>query len=208
MLSTNTCILPTAYLGPIEYYALLLQKNCSIEINDFFVKQSIRTRCTIYGANGKLSLAVPKIRKSSSKTLISDIKISYDTAWQKAHWKSLSSAYNSSPFFEYYADDLAPLFEKRFTYLIDLNRSLHEKIISLMQLSITTTETKKFELTKAELDYRNYTFDNQNLRRYMQVFESKNDFIPNLSILDLLFNEGTNAEEYLLNVSIQKQQWT
>jgi len=118
----NNPLLPTAYLAPISYYAILLQHpNCSIELNEHFIKQSIRNRCDIYGANGKLRLSIPKERKGSSKTIIENLKISYKQNWQKQHWNAIESAYNSSPFFEYYKDELKPFFEEKEEYLVNIN---------------------------------------------------------------------------------------
>ena len=110
----NNPLLPTAYLAPVKYYAILLQaKNCSIEHHEHFIKQSIRNRCEIYGANGELRLTIPKERKGSSKTIISEIKISYKDDWQKLHWNAIKSAYNSSPFFEYYSNELVVFIKKK-----------------------------------------------------------------------------------------------
>ena len=96
----NRPLLPTAYLAPISYYAILFQKaNCEIEYHEHFIKQSVRNRCEIYGANGRLRLTIPKHRQGSSKTLITNIKISYQEEWQREHWNAIVSAYNSSPFF-------------------------------------------------------------------------------------------------------------
>ena len=105
MVSNKQHLLPCSYLAPIGYYAILLQHpSCIIEQYDFFVKQTIRNRCAILGANGKLILSIPKKRKSSSKTILKEIQISYDAPWQKLHWKSITSAYRSSAYFEYYED--------------------------------------------------------------------------------------------------------
>ena len=90
MQSTRATLLPCPYFGSIEYFSNLLSSNCIIEVNDYFVKQSLRTRCVIYGANGPLTLTVPKFRKNSSKTLFKDIKINYDHHWQKEHWQSIT----------------------------------------------------------------------------------------------------------------------
>ena len=106
-------LLPISYLGPIEYYAFLIQKECIIESKEHFVKQSLRNRCSIYGANGSQTLTIPKERKSSDKTLITDINISNKENWQKSHWQSIVSAYNSSPFFEYYKDELLPFYNTK-----------------------------------------------------------------------------------------------
>ena len=116
----NNPLLSTAYLAPISYYAILLKQNNSmIEYHEHFIKKSIRNRCDIMNTNGRLSLSIPVNRKT--KTKISKIKISYAENWQKSHWKSIVSSYNSSPFFEYYKDKLKPYFLKTQLVMYMLN---------------------------------------------------------------------------------------
>jgi len=197
MQSIRTILLPCAYFGSIEYFSHLLSSNCIIEVNDYFVKQSLRTRCVIYGANGPLTLTVPKFRKNSSKTLFKDIKINYDYHWQKEHWQSITSAYRSSPFFEYYEDEFQPLFQKKYTFLVDLNLEMMSFICSKIGLSTDYKISENYIKNPDLDDKRMDTFDNEITKRYMQVFENKLGFIANLSILDLLFNEGNNSRTYL-----------
>ena len=199
----NNPLLPTAYLAPISYYAILLQHpNCSIELNEHFIKQSIRNRCEIYGANGKLRLTIPKERKGSSKTIIENLKISYKQDWKKEHWNAIVSAYNSSPFFEYYKDELQPLFEEKEEYLVNFNSKLQKVILDLLQEEETTNTTTEY-LHKGDFaDLRNHNWELKNQEKYDQVFMEKQGFIPNLSILDLLFNLGPESSDYLNNVQI------
>lgn len=199
----NNPLLPTAYLAPISYYAILLQhKNCKIEIHEHFVKQSIRNRCEIYGANGKLQLTIPKVRRGSSKTIIKEIKISYKINWQKLHWNAIKSAYNSSPFFEYYKDEIEPFFKKKESNLFDFNNKLQNVILELLQEDKCSDFTTSY-LHKTEFsDLRNYDFFLESASKYNQVFMEKHNFIPNLSILDLLFNLGPESSDYLHNIDI------
>jgi hypothetical protein len=194
---TNITLLPCPYFGSIEFFFYLNSRNCIIEVNDFFIKQSLRTRCKIYGANGPLTLTVPKIRKNSSKTIFKDIKINYDHHWQKEHWQSITSAYRSSPFFEYYEDEFQSLFDKKHTFLMDLNLEMMRFICSKIGLPTDFQISEKYMDNTLIDDKRMDTFDELNMPRYMQVFESKFGFISNLSILDLLFNEGNNSKIYL-----------
>ena len=199
----NNPLLPTAYLAPISYYAILLQHpNCSIELNEHFIKQSIRNRCEIYGANGKLRLTIPKERKGSSKTIIENLKISHKQNWQKEHWNAIVSAYNSSPFFEYYKDELQPLFEEKEEYLVEFNSKLQKVILDLLQEKNTFKNTSKYLHQGDFSDLRNYHWELKNQEKYDQVFMEKNGFIPNLSILDLVFNLGPESSDYLNNVLI------
>ncbi len=203
----NKPLLPTAYLAPISYYKVLLQQgDCKIEYHEHFVKQSIRNRCEIYGANGKLRLTIPKQRQGSNKTRINKIKISYKNKWQQEHWKSIVSAYNSSPFFEYYKDEIKPFFEKKETYLINYNNQLQELILSLLQIESKHTPTNEYKHIGDFTDLRNHKFNTQKLEKYDQVFMEKHGFIANLSILDLLFNLGPESADYLnnLNTSIKR----
>jgi len=199
----NNQLLPTAYLAPISYYAILLQDpNCRIELNEHFIKQSIRNRCDIYGANGKLRLSIPKQRKGSSKTIIENLKISYRNNWQKQHWNAIESAYNSSPFFEYYKDDLKPFFEEKEEYLVNFNSKLQNAILSMIQQKNMIKNTTEYLHKGDFFDLRNYTWKLKNQEKYDQVFMEKQGFIPNLSILDLLFNLGPESIDYLHNIDL------
>ena len=199
----NNPLLPTAYLAPIKYYAILLQaKNCSIEHHEHFVKQSIRNRCEIYGANGELRLTIPKERKGSSKTIISKIKISYKDDWQKLHWNAIKSAYNSSPFFEYYSNELEVFYQEKESNLIIFNNKLQEVILDLLQEENNSTPTVEYLHSGNFTDLRNHDFILENPEKYNQVFMEKHGFIPNLSILDLLFNLGPESLDYLHNLDI------
>ena len=199
----NNPLLPTAYLAPISYYAILLQRpNCSVELHEHFIKQSIRNRCDIYGANGKLRLSIPKERKGSSKTIIKNLKISYKQNWQKQHWNAIESAYNSSPFFEYYKDELKPFFEEKEEYLVSYNFKLQKIILIMLQHENIIKNTTKY-LDKGDFfDLRDYTWELKNQKKYDQVFMEKKGFIPNLSILDLLFNLGPESTDYLHNLDL------
>jgi hypothetical protein len=200
MQSTN--LIPTAYFGPIKHQAILAQSDCIIEKNEFFIKQTLRTRCDINGANGVITLKVPRNRKNSSKTLIKDIKINYDSPWQKEHWKSIKSAYQSSPFFEYYCDELIPFFEKEYLFLFDLNMEIQQKLIEIIGLENKLTTSKNFTPYFGN-DWRKSTFISPgNMMKYEQVFSSNNEFVPDLSILDLLFNLGPETDQFLKNTDI------
>jgi hypothetical protein len=192
-------LIPTAYFGPIRYQALVSQFECKIDRNEFFIKQSLRTRCSINGANGIIFLKVPRNRKNSSKTPIKEIKINYDHPWQKEHWKSIKSAYQSSPFFEYYRDDLKPFFEKKTPYLIDLNTEIQQKLFDIIGINKKLSFSEEFS-PYTEKDWRKYNFKGSlNANTYEQVFNTKNNFISDLSILDLLFNLGPETGQFLLN---------
>jgi hypothetical protein len=203
MESTKNTLLPSAYWAPIEYYAYLLQHQCALEVEEYFVKQTIRSRCQIAGANNILTLHIPKVRKNSSKTLVKDLRINHDTAWQKQHWNSIVSAYNSSPFFEYYQDDIAPLYEEKPNFLLDWNNQIQELLDSLLNLEIVLPQTGSYQKNIDGLDLRGYAFDKQMLPSYTQVFSETHGFTPHLSILDLLFNEGPNTETYLQSLSLK-----
>ena len=199
----NNPLLSTAYFGPISYYAILLQHpDCSIEHYEHFVKQSIRNRCDIYGANGKLQLTIPKQRKGSSKTIIKEIQISYKQNWQKEHWNAIVSSYNSSPYFEYYKNELQPFFEQEEILLIDFNIKLQAVILKLLQEEEDVKTTTEYLHEGNFLDLRDHKWNLGKEKRYDQVFMEKHGFIANLSILDLLFNLGPESADYLHNLAI------
>jgi len=197
------CLLPISYLGPVAYYSVILQsEEIFIETKEHFIKQSLRNRCTIMGANGTQTLTIPKERKSSDKTLISDISISNQDNWQKSHWQSIVSAYNSSPFFEYYKDELLPFYNTKHNNIFDFNLKLTKTILELMQVEKKINFTSKFQKECNGLDFRSSKFILKNQEKYQQVFCEKYSFVPNLSILDVLFNLGPETTSYLERQSI------
>lgn len=198
-----TLLQPTYFSPIIQYVAIAKSKQIIFEVEDNFQKQTYRNRCYIYTANGKHLLNIPIQHTKGNKQKTKDVKIDYKYNWNKLHLKTLETAYNSSPFFEFYIDDLKPIFVKQFTFLTDLNLKCHEIMMDALQLDIPYVKTSEFIKEVASLDRRNLanakSKEKFNLKRYMQVFEQNKGFIPNLSILDLLFMEGPNALNYLEN---------
>jgi len=208
-LSSKTVLLTTAYFAPTEYYAVLAKADkILLENCEHYTKQTYRNRCRIVSANGILDLVVPVEKISNEKQLTRDVQISNRTDWQLQHWRSIESAYNSSPFFEYYKDDFLPFYEKKWIFLWDFNLSLQEKVLELLdiqpKIELTTEYVTSFD--KNTLDLREKIHPKKksdfiDLPCYYQVFEQKFGFIPNLSIIDLLFNMGNEAMLVLKSAS-------
>lgn len=200
-------LLHPTYFSPIsQYVAIANAKELVFEIEDNFQKQTYRNRCYIYTADGKHLLNVPIQHTKGIKQKTKDVKIDYKDDWHKLHLKTLQTAYSSSPFFEFYIDDLKPVFEKKITFLLDLNLKCHELIMDALQLEITYSKTSEYQKDVQFLDARKLavakTKEEFVLDRYIQVFEQNKGFISNLSILDLLFMEGPNVLNYLENQTI------
>jgi hypothetical protein len=204
-------LLSTAYFAPIGYFALLQHsENVLLEKFEHYQKQTYRNRCTIYGANGPLSLTVPVTKGNVIKIYTKDIRIDYSSNWVKIHYKAIESAYNSSPFYQFYIDEIGDVWHKTHNFLYDLNFDLLALINDLTKTQVKLSGTKEYLPSAPEgfIDFRNITkiktkdiSDVYHYPHYMQVFESKFGFIENLSILDLLFNLGPDTGLYLSQVT-------
>lgn len=196
-------ILSTAYLPPIQYVALLHKHGSAhIEKWEHYIKQSYRNRATILSANGPLDLIMPLEKDAGSKTLIKDVRIAYHDRWNAEHWNAINSAYNSSPFFEYYKEDLERFFTQQFKFLIDYNLELLQCILQLLHIQCDCSFTEDFVKPDTQTDDYRYSISPKrqaifNNPPYTQVFEDKFAFVPNLSILDLLCNVGPESKQYL-----------
>jgi hypothetical protein len=194
--------IPT-YFSPIsQYSALMNAEEIIFEMDDNFQKQSYRNRCYIFNTNGKQLLNIPiKHAISSGRKKTKDTLIENSTPWQKQHFKSLKIAYSNSPFFEFYVDDMAPLFEKKHKYLQDVNINTFIFVSEALQLDTNFKKTTSYMLTSESNDFRNLASakvpHKKAIDTYIQMFDDKHGFIPNLSILDLLFMEGPNAISFL-----------
>lgn len=202
-MQNDSILLSAAYLAPVEYYTILANsKEILLEGHEYYQKQTYRSRCKISTANGTMDLSIPVDK--SGKQLIRDIRISAHNDWQTHHWRSIESAYSSSPFFEYYSDDIQPFFEKKWVFLWDFNLEIQQVICNLLEINpkIAITDTYKMSATGI-LDLRDRIHPKKNslieIGPYYQVFEQKYGFIANLSILDLLFNMGNEAQLIIKN---------
>lgn len=202
----NILIHPTYFPSISHYIAMVKAESVTFEIEDNFQKQTNRNRMYIYSPNGIQLLNVPVKHSKEKHQKFKDVRIENDFAWQKNHFKSLEAAYRTSPFFEYFEDDFRPLFEKKQEFILDLNLQIFELINSSLGIKIEAQKTTEFFHDSLNYDdFRslvNGKKDVTQIEEYTQVFNDKHGFINNLSILDLLFNEGRYAVDYLKNQSL------
>jgi len=197
-------LLPMFYLPPVEYFTILksYSPDIVIEREEHFPKQTYRNRADIYSPDGKLSLVVPVIKGAKNHTKIKDVRISYDFNWQRLHWMSLQACYRRSAYFEYYEDNLAPFYEQKFEFLFDYNQQLMEFLLKAVKLPVSLNFTKSFEFEYENIADHRKSFSAKKesefqQKPYFQVFEERNGFMKNLSIVDLLFNQGPQTINYL-----------
>jgi hypothetical protein len=185
-----------------------MHQKTMIENDEHYSKQSYRNRCCILTTNGPQSLTIPVSKGNQLKTKIKDVRIDYSKAWQLNHWRTITTAYNSSPFFEFYKDELLPFYQKKHDFLFDYNLELINLMNELTGLNADIEFTGHYVDVASEdqIDYRNSIHPKQRMQQsdalftpvpYNQVFEEKFGFVPNLSILDLLFNRGPEAKDFL-----------
>jgi WbqC-like protein family len=199
----NILIHPT-YFPSISHFAAIVQaEKVTFEMEDNFQKQTNRNRTYIYSPNGIQLLNIPVKHSKTAHQKTKDIQIENDFDWQKQHFKSLEAAYRSSPFFEYFEDDLLPIFEKKHSFLMDLNLEVFDLITRCLRMKVEYSTTTEYfhEINSEEItDFRflaNGKKDHSQFESYTQVFDDKFGFINNLSVLDLVFNEGKFALDYL-----------
>ena len=195
-------LLHPSYFPPISsFVAIAKAEKVTFEMEDNFQKQTNRNRMQIYSPNGIQMLNVPVKHSLELHQKIKEVRIENDFNWQKQHLKSLEAAYRSSPFFEYFEDELQPIFQKKHTFLMDLNFETMAFASKCLKLDFPYEETTEYlHETNDVIDYRNLINgkkDTNEFESYTQVFGDKHGFINNLSILDLIFNEGRYALEYL-----------
>lgn len=198
-------LLPVLYLGPVEYFSAINAQESVVKLERFehFPKQTYRNRVSIHAPNGKLDLIIPVKKGANNHSMIKDVRISYEADWQRLHWRSFQTAYRSSSFFEFYEDDFAPFYHEKTEFLYDFNLQLLELCLNLLKIKIKLEDTAEYN--KNPVDYQDLRTSihpkNEeavaSLNPYFQVFSERNGFIPNLSIIDLLFNQGPQSKQFL-----------
>lgn len=201
----NCLVLPACYLPPLSYFSVIQSHPSPIllEKHEHFPKQTYRTRASIYAANGKLDLIIPVQRGRSGHTPMGEVQISYEWDWQRLHWSSLQTAYRSAAYFEYYEDEFAPFYQQRYDRLFDYNAGLLALLLRLLKIERTFSFTENYRQDYPEVcDFRQRIHPKKPpivspVKSYYQVFSDRHGFISDLSIVDLLFNHGPRAKEFL-----------
>lgn len=204
-----TLLLHPGYFPNIANFAAIVQNDVCWEVMDNYQKQTFRNRCYICTDLGlhMLNIPIKHVGNEKGKQRYANVKMDNDYPWQRQHWRTLETAYRTSPFFEFYEDDIAPLYHKKFDSLMDYNLKSIETICECLQINMPTSTTESYEVAVPnKIDGRflikskaKCAFEQP---EYVQVFDDRNDFVPNLSVLDLLFNEGTNALSYLKDLQL------
>jgi hypothetical protein len=201
---TMSILVTTAYLPPASYMAeVIMTDEVVIEVFETYQKQSLRNHCTIYGPNGRQILSIPVVKVNGNHTRTRDIRISDHQPWQRIHWRSITTAYNNSPFFLFYQDLLAPCYEKKFTFLVDWNMELLLLMLRIMKVERHISMTSTYEAYPERISDLRLKINQENkiipgnTQRYTQVFEPRHGFIAGLSVIDLIFNLGPEANDYI-----------
>ena len=196
-------LVSTAYLPPVEYFSLISQADeVLIEVEENYLKQSYRNRCYILSEHGPQLLSIPVYLGSQHKTPLKEIRIDYSKRWQQVHLRAITASYNSSPYFRFYFENIEKIISKKIDFLIDLNMELMESVLKMLKIKIGITYTTNFKpVGEAENDFRYKISPKKEsqffVKEYMQVFEICNCFVQGLSIIDLIFNMGPEAFDYL-----------
>ena len=194
---------PTYFPNIFSFKTIINSTNILFEVNDHYVKQTLRNRTSIHAANGKLNLSVPVKFSSTKKEKYKDIRICYDSDWQKIHLKSIESAYKNSPFYDFFEDYFINFYNKKEKFLVDLNFSSIRLIFEILEKELNCNFTNEYLEKYIDLtDYRslltNKNFNEKvDFKNYTQVFQEKNGFIENLSSIDLIFNKGLDFEDFI-----------
>lgn len=200
---TGKILVSTAYLPPVEYFSLISKADqILIEREENYLKQTYRNRCYILSAHGPQILSVPVYLGSLHKTAIKDIRIDYSKRWQQVHLRAMTASYNSAPYFEFYFEFLEKIISRKHDFLLDLNMQLMEMILEILKTKNRISYTTNFEpVGDMPNDFR-YKIEPKMdsvilINEYIQVFSNGKGFVPRLSIIDLIFNMGPVAGEYL-----------
>lgn len=194
-MTPDTVLLSTAYLPNLEYLTQVIKHDTIVlEKYEHFIKQTYRNRCEILTSNGRMTLSIPLI-KQADKEIISDKRISYAEKWQQQHWRTITSAYKNSPYFEFFEDDLKPFFETKYEFLFDFNTQLLQAVLHILRIKKQIQFTTQFDKRSNDvIDLRMLSDgiqkDGLTQSSYYQVFSDKYGFTPNLSCLDAIFNLG------------------
>ena len=194
-------IMVPPYFGPISCWKQIINSNILWDVHQNYIKQTFRNRTFIHSANGLQILTIP-VKHSKIKFSMQDAKIDNSIAWQKNHWRSIQSSYSSSPFFEFYRDSLEGIYIKEYTYLTKFNFDLINLILEWTDIEMKSELSKSYIIQyKNSLDLseniENKKYSSSENIIYKQVFSDKNGFLNDLSIIDLIFNEGPNSISYL-----------
>lgn len=202
-----TLVQPSYFPSISNLVAMAQTDKVVFEIDDNFQKQTNRNRAYIYSPNGLQLLNIPVKHAGAKHQKTRDIKIENDFDWQKQHFKSLEAAYRSSPFFEYFEDDFIPIFKKKHTFLLDLNFESIELVFKCLRLSVNTKKTTEYFKTVENTTDCRWLADGKKDKNffepYTQVFQEKSGFLNNLSVIDLIFNDGRFALDYLKKQTLQ-----
>jgi len=206
----NILLHPTYFPSVAHFVVILRAEKIIFEVEDNFQRQTNRNRTYIYGSNGKQLLNIPIKHSQSTHQKYKDVRIDYSENWQKRHYKSLETAYRSSPFFEYFEDDLLPLFECKPKFLLDYNFELFEILQTCMNCTLVFEKTIEYGKSHEGIEDFRYLVDGKKIVHYFepytQVFAEKHGFINDLSILDVLFNQGKHTLAYLKRQNIEDKQ--